>query len=192
MKSKLTQNRNSLQCVLPKDLTEKYGFRRGDEIWFEERPDEVAIRTPRMMANSIVFTIGYEGETIESFVDALKGAGIEQLIDVRELALSRKNGFSKAALGTRLEREGIRYRHMPELGSPTDMRKEYKNGGGHDKFMTSYSEYLASKEGAMDDLAAFVMARRSALMCFEKDATQCHRMIIAGKLQEEGFCLKHL
>ena len=192
MKSKLTQNKGSLQCIIPKELTDKYGFKRGDEIWFEERPDEIVIRKPRKMANSQVYTIGYEGRTLREFIEQLKKANIEQLIDVREVASSRKRGFSKGVLIEALEEEGIKYRHIPELGSPGDVRHAYKNGGGLKEFMNSYSDYLATQLDPMEDLKAFVLAKRSVLMCFERDPMVCHRIVVSQNLNEQGFELKHL
>jgi uncharacterized protein (DUF488 family) len=192
MRAKLTQNKGSLQCIIPKELTDRYGFKRGDEIWFEERPNEIAIQKPRMMANSEVYTIGYEGRTLNQFIERVKKANIEQLIDVREVAFSRKQGFSKASLSKALEEAGLRYRHIPELGSPGDVRYEYKNGGGLNEFMNSYRDYLATQSEPMENLKAFVMARRSILMCFERDPMACHRSVISEKLNEQGFALKHL
>ena len=53
-----------------------------------------------------------------SLSSRLKKIGIEQLVDVREIPLSRKNGFAKNALKKALDNNGIIYKHLPELGSP--------------------------------------------------------------------------
>jgi uncharacterized protein (DUF488 family) len=62
-----------------------------------------------------VFTIGYEGTTVSTFVAKLQAARIKVLADVR--ALSRKKGFSKNSLRAFLQEQGIRYLHFGELGS---------------------------------------------------------------------------
>ena len=58
-----------------------------------------------------IFTIGYEGTTMDAFLAALKGAGVEQVIDVRALPLSRRPGFSKNSLAATLKDAGIGYVH---------------------------------------------------------------------------------
>ena len=45
-----------------------------------------------------IFTIGYEGTTVPEFITALRRAGVERVIDVRALPLSRRPGFSKSPL----------------------------------------------------------------------------------------------
>jgi uncharacterized protein (DUF488 family) len=65
-----------------------------------------------------VYTIGYEGTDIDKMLATLKAVGVDVLADVRAVALSRKKGFSKTALRTRLEAEGIAYAHFVELGDP--------------------------------------------------------------------------
>lgn len=67
---------------------------------------------------SVVFTVGYEGTDIDRFVRTLKAAGVQQLADVRAVAVSRKPGFSKKKLAARLAEEGIEYLHFVALGDP--------------------------------------------------------------------------
>jgi len=62
-----------------------------------------------------LFTVGYEGRSIDELVDALRAAGVERLVDVRELPLSRRKGFSKTALGDTLRDAGIEYIHVRAL-----------------------------------------------------------------------------
>lgn len=75
-----------------------------------------------------VFTIGYEGATMETFLAALKGAGVRQVIDVRQLPLSRRPGFSKAPLAATLKEHGIGYVHLKALGTPKPGRDAAKKG----------------------------------------------------------------
>jgi uncharacterized protein (DUF488 family) len=63
-----------------------------------------------------IFTIGYEGTTVAEFVAALKKAGVERVIDVRALPLSRSPGFSKTPLKAALEEQAIEYLHLKALG----------------------------------------------------------------------------
>jgi uncharacterized protein (DUF488 family) len=41
-----------------------------------------------------IYTVGYESTSLPSVVEALRSRGVETLIDVRELPLSRRAGFS--------------------------------------------------------------------------------------------------
>jgi len=56
-----------------------------------------------------IATIGYEGTTIDAFIETLQRASITVLIDVREVALSRKKGFSKNQLASALAESGIEF-----------------------------------------------------------------------------------
>ena len=56
-----------------------------------------------------VWTIGYERASLDDVVGALRAAGIRTLLDVRELPLSRRAGFSKSPLRAALQEAGIDY-----------------------------------------------------------------------------------
>src|SRR3954470_15861231 len=73
-------------------------------------------------------TIGYEGKTLDEFVDELKRAGVEVVLDVRAVAASRRPGFSKTALGNSLRENGIDYRHYRALGTPAAGREAARKG----------------------------------------------------------------
>jgi uncharacterized protein (DUF488 family) len=76
-----------------------------------------------------VFTIGYEYHTdTTSLIEALRAAGVRRLVDVRELPLSRRRGFSKTALAAALATAQIEYQHVRELGNPKPYRELYRSG----------------------------------------------------------------
>ena len=50
----------------------------------------------------MIYTIGYEGATVDEVIGALSRVGVEQVIDVRQLPLSRRPGFSKSSLAATL------------------------------------------------------------------------------------------
>ena len=96
------------------------------------------------MRNYEIFTIGYEGRGVEEFISQLKHFHITRLIDVREIPLSRKKGFSKSALKERLEAEKIEYLHFKSLGSPSSIRNKLKQTETTITFlMRSQSIYLS-------------------------------------------------
>ncbi|HPG14405.1 MAG TPA: DUF488 domain-containing protein [Microthrixaceae bacterium] len=131
-----------------------------------------------------IISIGYEGRTLDEFVDTLKQHRVQVLIDVRLTPLSRKRGFSKTALSTALTDAGIDYRHEPELGNPKDNRDAFRRGS-----TAARSRYLRHlSNGANTTYEATIDAARTsrvALLCFERDHTQCHRSCITERAQDE-------
>lgn len=131
-----------------------------------------------------IYTIGYEATTMDAFLAALKAAGVERVIDVRALPLSRRPGFSKNSLAATLKDAGIEYVHLKALGTPKPGRDAAKKGDWR-KMEAVYAGQLHLPEAQaqaarMRDLAA---EKRSALLCFERDPQHCHRTML---LREEG------
>ena len=133
-----------------------------------------------------VASIGYEGHRdVDVFAMTLASAGVERLLDVRELPISRKRGFAKTALSEALERAGIEYRHLKVLGNPKAFRDLYKSGdvaGGR----SQYERFLLSERSeALADLEALLFEKRSALMCVETNQAVCHRDVIFNALRTQ-------
>ena len=142
------------------------------------------------MANRL-YTIGYEGRTLDGLIGTLRDEGIDCLVDVREIPLSRKRGFSKSALAERLGREGIHYVHFKELGSPKPLRDELKTTKDYTTFFAEMDKHLSTQADAVESAYEQVMSRTCCLMCFEQLAAQCHRKVVARKLiQRNGNGLK--
>jgi hypothetical protein len=137
----------------------------------------------------VIYTIGYEGKSIKQFITKLKFLSIEQLVDVREIALSRKNGFAKNALKKELEANGIVYKHLPELGSPTPIRHKLWEERNYTQFFKDYASYLETEEPqkALIHLEELAHMRRTVIMCFEYHVDKCHRKIIKERLINDGF-----
>jgi uncharacterized protein (DUF488 family) len=136
------------------------------------------------MKNTIA-TIGYEGATIGDFVATLQRASIDVLIDVRDLPLSRKKGFSKNQLAETLAAHGIEYVHLRGLGDPKPGR-EAARAGNYALFQKIFGRHMKS-DGAVRDVniaADIVRTRRACLMCFECNHEQCHRSIVAETLAQ--------
>ena len=64
-----------------------------------------------MAAKPVLFTVGYEGREPDELIALLQANGVDRVIDIRELPLSRRRGFSKTPLGTALRAVGIEYVH---------------------------------------------------------------------------------
>jgi len=126
-----------------------------------------------------IFTIGYEGATQAEFIAALQAAGVEQIIDVRAVPLSRKPGFSKNVLAAGLKEAGISYVHFKALGTPPEGRDAARKGNraGLERVYAGQLELPEAQAQAamMLDLAA---QKPSALLCFERDPGMCHRTLL--------------
>jgi uncharacterized protein (DUF488 family) len=131
-----------------------------------------------------IFTIGYEGETIEQWIERLSNADITVLIDIREKAISRKKGFSKTALKEHLEKNNIKYIHYRNLGSPSEIRKQLMEDNDYITFFDEYDKYLLEQEDSLKEIVDIFKDGRPCLMCFEKNHRQCHRNSVAKRLEE--------
>jgi uncharacterized protein (DUF488 family) len=127
----------------------------------------------------MLFTLGYEGIDLKQFLDCLRNAKVTIVLDVRELPLSRKKGFSKRALQSALADVGILYRHMPALGCPKPIRNSYKQSGDWAQYTRDFKRHLKSQRLAVDEVAAFNEKAKACLVCFEADPLFCHRSIVA-------------
>ena len=133
-----------------------------------------------------VWTIGYEHVGVPALIEALKAAKIKTLIDIREVANSRRAGFSKKALAASLDEAGIAYLHLRALGTPKAGREAARRGDA-DTMHAIYEAKLAEPESqlALAETAELAGKSRVCLLCLEHDWRECHRAIVAQHLQEE-------
>jgi uncharacterized protein (DUF488 family) len=124
-------------------------------------------------------TIGYEGLTIRDFIDLLKRCRVSMIVDVRELPISRKPGFAKAALAAILEKHGIKYQHVPELGCPKEIRHDYRDDGDWARYSRRFKAYLETQGEAIERLIEWAGEEQCCLLCFEMDYNFCHRSYVA-------------
>jgi uncharacterized protein (DUF488 family) len=142
------------------------------------------------MAASKIWTIGYEKVGQADFVAALRAANIKTLIDVREIANSRRAGFSKKSLSAALDEAGIAYVHMKPLGTPKAGREAARKGDSK-TMRRIFEAKLVEPESqmALAETAELAAKARVCIMCLEHDWRECHRTIVAEHLTEE-FGLK--
>jgi uncharacterized protein (DUF488 family) len=128
-----------------------------------------------------LFTIGYEKSALGDLLHALKQAKVELLIDTRAVAASRRAGFSKRMLAASLEADGIKYLHLQKLGTPAEGR-EAARSGNLKKLWQIYGKHLKTREAKtqLDDLESILReGRRVCLLCYCKNADECHRSRIS-------------
>ena len=126
-----------------------------------------------------IFTIGYEGATVPEFLAAVRKAGIQRVIDVRALPLSRRPGFSKSPLRAALEEAGIEYVHLKALGTPSEGRTAAR-AGRHADLERIYAGQLELPEAIAQGAQMLELAREkpSALLCMEREPAHCHRTLL--------------
>jgi uncharacterized protein (DUF488 family) len=135
----------------------------------------------------IVFTVGYEGLTIDAFLNKLIANNIMAVVDVRNNPQSMKYGFSKKSFSDYIEKAGMKYIHIPELGIPSAMRKGLGKDVSHQTLFQKYeTELLPEQEEAKTILLDLVAKYpRIALVCFEADHHFCHRHTLVNYLQKK-------
>lgn len=128
-------------------------------------------------------TIGYEGKTLEEMLAELKAAGVEIVLDVRAVASSRRPGFSKTALSLALREQGIDYLHLRPLGTPAAGREAARKGR-IGEMRAIYGGQLETPEAELALAQALGEAgeRHAALLCYEKEAPDCHRSMLAERM----------
>ncbi len=145
----------------------------------------------------ILFTIGYEGISLEEYLNRLLKNDVKVLVDVRNNPLSMKYGFSKSQLHRYCNSLGIEYVHYPEVGIQSEQRQELNTQADYDKLFAVYRKdnlmkTTSSQEKILDLLK---QKRRIALTCFEANICQCHRKHLAEaieKLPNFEYEVKHI
>ena len=134
-----------------------------------------------------IFTIGYEGTTVGEFVAALQDAGVERVIDVRALPLSRRPGFSKTPLKGALEEAGIEYVHLKALGTPSEGRTAAR-AGRHAAMARIYAGQLELPAAMVPSAQMLELAaeKPSALLCMEREPEHCHRSLLLKAVAEDA------
>lgn len=131
-----------------------------------------------------LFTIGYEGKTQAELLDELEAARVELVLDVRAVAASRRPGFSKNILAAGLRQRGIDYLHLRPLGTPAEGR-EAARAGRIAEMRRIYARQLETPEAelALEQALAEAGERRAALLCYEREAPDCHRSMLAEEMR---------
>lgn len=139
-------------------------------------------------------TIGYEGARPDDFVSTLQLVNVQIVVDIRDRAQSRRPGFSKTSLRENLEKNGIKYLHLKELGDPKEGRDAARSGDMN-KFRRIYAAVLESQQAsyALAKIAELSKEMHVCLLCYERDHHECHRKIVADHLESVvGFKARHL
>ncbi len=139
---------------------------------------------------TILFTIGYEGISLEEYLVRLLKNDVKVLVDVRNNPLSMKYGFSKTLLKRYCESLGVQYVHIPEVGIQSEQRQELNTQEDYDKLFSVYRKNNLPRtvDSQTQILNLLKENKRIALTCFEANVCQCHRKHLAEAIQNlPGF-----
>jgi len=156
-----------------------------DEILTEQ--EKKVVEESRPTSNDIaIYTMGYEGLSLEQYINRLIKKNIRIICDVRKNPISRKYGFSKKTLSHASHAVDIKYLHFPELGIPSAQRENLKTIDDYKKLFQSYKINVVSKRtDVLNTIIEYVnQHERLVLLCYEKDPSFCHRTIIAQEIEK--------
>lgn len=134
------------------------------------------------MAKTAIFTIGYEGRALDELLAMLAAEKIERVIDIRELPLSRRRGFSKTPLGEALRTAGIEYKHMKQAGNPYRKQKDQIS---RSELLAKYGKHIAKADDVVDAVVEAARGKRVALLCYEAEPAECHRSLLAPRVAKK-------
>jgi len=152
-----------------------------DRLFYKNEAEQLKSEKQKYIKTAqMLFTIGYEGTSIEAFINTLIHNGIQLLCDVRKNPLSRKFGFSKGKLKHITETVSIKYIHIPEVGIDSDKRSSLVSAEDYQNLFKSYEKTLPNLKPYLEQLYSLLCSNnRIALMCYEKEASMCHRHILS-------------
>ena len=141
-----------------------------------------------------LFTIGYEGKSIDFYLNELIERKISLLCDIRKNPVSMKYGFSKRQLQKFCEKVEIAYEHISEFGIESAKRQSLNNPEDYKTLFAEYDKQLPQKKKIFKQVAALLRRHKCiALTCFEKEPQYCHRHLVSNYLQQhEGVICEHL
>lgn len=196
---KLTPLGKNLDITLPSDIrkdvyqiTSTYGKLSGKNLinliydkysWFTINSEIPGGRKEqRPVANRGIYTAGYEGKTVDEFLNLLLESGISRLIDVRYNPVSRRYGFHKTTLSRLCSSLSIDYQHFPGLGIPGSERECIGSGNQYIALFENYRLNLSSHEKDLANVMRLLKTQPSVLVCMEANPNCCHRNILAHHL----------
>jgi len=130
------------------------------------------------------FTIGYEGISLETYLNKLIINDVKLLVDVRKNSFSMKYGFSKSQLENACEGLDIKYIHIPELGIESEERQALNSLADYKKLFVTYQRTTLKENIVyLEQLRELsYQYKRVAITCFEKEVCMCHRGVVAKEL----------
>jgi len=134
-----------------------------------------------------LFTIGHTKKNLERFVELLKGAGVDAVIDIRLNNKSQLAGYSKRDdLRFLLETcFGVRYLHLPDLAPTAELLDANRKGKDWDAYLCGFAELMRQRDAVRKALPTIAAFGRPCLLCGEHEPDKCHRRLVAEMIAGE-------
>lgn len=143
---------------------------------------EVSRKQRRPEGNVAAWTAGYEGLSVDAFLNRLIERGIRRLIDVRHHPVARRYGFHGRTLAGLCGKVDIEYLHLPQLGIPGHLRRHLQGPDDYAALFADYERYLDEHDDGVRRVAALMTQKPSVLVCLEADPDRCHRTRLARRI----------
>ena len=148
----------------------------------------------RPTSKPAVFTAGYEGRSVDSFINLLIRSGVSRMIDVRKNPIARRYGFHRSTLNRLCGYLDIDYVHVPDLGISSEKRQGLE---GMDDYATLFKNYerttLKTEKESIAQVTSLIKERPSVLVCMEADPVCCHRSRLANVVAKRSrLPIRHL
>ena len=155
---------------------------------------EIKKRQRPPKAKNAVHTAGYEGLSVDAFLDMLSSHGVKRIVDVRNNPIARRYGFHKSTLARLAGHLGIDYKHVPELGIQSELRQNLADASDYNRLFDRYEKHtLSTSPTAIRSVSDYCLERPSVLVCMERDACSCHRGRLAPYVSRQTkLPIKHL
>lgn len=182
--------RHKARNDLLRELYEQYPYYAQQSKLLDEILDDEAKQRIKQYQNEgsriVLFTIGYEGRSLENYLNALIRNSVQTLVDVRNNPMSMKPGFSKGQLRTYCENLGIGYIHIPEVGIVSELRKNLKSQEDYEELFAAYRREILPTTVSFQQRILNILLRyhRIALTCFEAESQRCHRSHLADAISK--------
>ena len=166
--------------------------------WYATRSELTDLRPEpplrAMKASTAVYTVGYEGQSVDAFFNALLKNGIRVVIDVRSNPVSRKYGFAGARLSEFCKKLGLEYRHVPSLGIPSSERAGLSSFSSYQRLLDRYEDtILPGHLAEVRQVGCLMRQAPAVLLCVERDVRRCHRSRLANAVAKvTGLEVVHL
>lgn len=181
----------TLPFDLPTNGADKTATYRGVELPQDPAPVQQVNKILWNLKHNVTadfFTVGYTGRDIDQFINVIKAAGVSTVVDIRNTPVSQyKPDFSKENLRNHLAGKNINYAHRPDLGVPTDVRRQAAEAGSRGTIWEWYQDNVIGK---LDDDGLTKIAKSNgtvAFMCVEVAPEDCHRHLVFLELERAGF-----
>jgi uncharacterized protein (DUF488 family) len=141
-----------------------------------------------------LLTVGYEGASLRDFLDTLIDAGVDRVVDIRDVPASRRPGFSKNSLCEALAEHDIGYTHLKPLGDPKEGREAMRRGDVR-AFQEIFGAHIQTdaSQDALRTAVELATQESIVLLCFERDPKYCHRTVVAAHMSAlASFEVKHI